>query len=410
MTRAPQPSCTTTRSTSRLARQASTRGSNGETISSPTASSPSDTIRAVSPIVSTSTRMRRRVMARSRRSVRRSSGAGAGREPGAGSPAAVAALCSRSSSVLRGWGPASRAASWFGVGAHRRHGSSGGLRPRSRPGRTLAVRCRPSPPGRRSRERPGWSACPALLRERILVLDGAMGTMIQRHGFTEADFRGERFADHPRDLRGDNDLLCLTRPDVDPRHPRRLPGGRRRHHQHQHLQRDPHRAGRLRPGGTSPARSTRPPPGSPARPPTPPRPRDGRPRFVAGSLGPTNRTASISPDVNDPAARNVTFGELAAPTARPPRACRGRRGPPAHRDHLRHAQRQGRDLRDRGGVRGLGPPAPGHDQRHHRGRLGPDAVGPDAGGVLDQRPPRRPAARRPQLRARRQAAAEHVVE
>src|SRR5437870_10431897 len=53
-----------------------------------------------------------------------------------------------------------------------------------------------------------------LLSERILVLDGAMGTMIQRCGLTEADFRGERFRNHPRDLKGDNDLLVLTRPDV----------------------------------------------------------------------------------------------------------------------------------------------------------------------------------------------------
>ena len=53
---------------------------------------------------------------------------------------------------------------------------------------------------------------PDLLRERILVLDGAMGTMLQAHGFTEADFRGERFRDHPRDLRGNSDLLCLTQP------------------------------------------------------------------------------------------------------------------------------------------------------------------------------------------------------
>jgi 5-methyltetrahydrofolate--homocysteine methyltransferase len=55
---------------------------------------------------------------------------------------------------------------------------------------------------------------PALLRERILVLDGTMGTMLQRHRFTEEDFRGARFADHPKDLRGNNDLLCLTRPDA----------------------------------------------------------------------------------------------------------------------------------------------------------------------------------------------------
>src|ERR1035437_6731870 len=53
-----------------------------------------------------------------------------------------------------------------------------------------------------------------LLAKRILVLDGAMGTMIQRHKLTEADFRGERFKGHPRDLKGNNDLLVLTRPDV----------------------------------------------------------------------------------------------------------------------------------------------------------------------------------------------------
>ncbi|MBP1604259.1 MAG: hypothetical protein H6Q09_1431, partial [Acidobacteria bacterium] len=54
----------------------------------------------------------------------------------------------------------------------------------------------------------------SILRDRILVLDGAMGTMVQRHGLTEGDFRGQRFAAHPRDLKGDNDLLVLTRPDV----------------------------------------------------------------------------------------------------------------------------------------------------------------------------------------------------
>src|SRR5262245_37439106 len=55
---------------------------------------------------------------------------------------------------------------------------------------------------------------PSMLRERILVLDGAMGTLLQRHGFTEADWRGTRFADHPRDLRGDSDVLSLTQPDA----------------------------------------------------------------------------------------------------------------------------------------------------------------------------------------------------
>ena len=58
------------------------------------------------------------------------------------------------------------------------------------------------------------AALPALLAQRIAIIDGAMGTMIQRHQLSEADFRGERLADHPKDLKGNNDLLVLTRPDV----------------------------------------------------------------------------------------------------------------------------------------------------------------------------------------------------
>ena len=84
-------------------------------------------------------------------------------------------------------------------------------------------------------------------RQRILVLDGAMGTMIQRQKLTEADFRGERFADHPHDLRGDNDLLVLTRPDVIVGDPSPVPRGRQRHHRDQHVQQHRDRAGRLRP-------------------------------------------------------------------------------------------------------------------------------------------------------------------
>ena len=87
---------------------------------------------------------------------------------------------------------------------------------------------------------------PQELGQRILVLDGAMGTMLQEHGFGEADFRGRRFRDHPRDLRGANDLLCADPAGRRAGDPRRLPRRRRRHHQHQHLQRHPHRPGRLR--------------------------------------------------------------------------------------------------------------------------------------------------------------------
>lgn len=149
-----------------------------------------------------------------------------------------------------------------------------------------------------------------LVKERVLVLDGAMGTMIQGYKLTEADFRGERFKDHPVDLKGDNELISLTRPDI---------------------LRDIHlayyRAGadfaetntfsatviaqadykleavayemnvesaRIAREAADIAESETP----------------GRVCFVAGVLGPTNRTASISPKVNDPGFRNVTFDEL----------------------------------------------------------------------------------------------------
>ena len=149
-----------------------------------------------------------------------------------------------------------------------------------------------------------------LLDERILVLDGAMGTMIQRYALTEDDFRGDLFRAHPTPLLGNNDLLSLTRPDVIG---------------------EIHRA-YLESGAdiveTNTFSSTRPPMSDygvedavgeinraaariareaadeyTARTPD-------RPRFVAGILGPMNRTASISSDVNDPGARDVTFGEL----------------------------------------------------------------------------------------------------
>ncbi len=152
---------------------------------------------------------------------------------------------------------------------------------------------------------------PGLLRERILVLDGAMGTLLQRHAFTEADFRGARLADHDRDVRGDNDLLCLTQPDaVREVHRAYLAAGAdivstnsftatriaQADYNLGHLAREINEtAARLAREAADEAEA-----------------RDGRPRYVAGSLGPTNRTGSLSPDVNDPAARNVSFEELAA--------------------------------------------------------------------------------------------------
>ena len=149
-----------------------------------------------------------------------------------------------------------------------------------------------------------------LASERILVLDGAMGTMIQQRKFSEADFRAARFADWSHDLKGNNDLLILTQPDAI---------------------RDIHleyfRAGadivetntfssttiaqadygmealayELNVEGAKLARQAA----------DIAEKEDGRPRFVAGAIGPTNRTASISPDVNNPGFRAVTFDELA---------------------------------------------------------------------------------------------------
>ncbi|MFQ5568490.1 MAG: methionine synthase [Rhodothermales bacterium] len=150
------------------------------------------------------------------------------------------------------------------------------------------------------------------LENHILVLDGAMGTMIQRHTLDEADFRGARFADHPHELKGNNDLLSLTQPDII---------------------RDIHRAylnagadiletntfnataisqadygtealvyemnlaaARLAREAADEATALRP----------------DKPRFVAGALGPTNKVLSLSPDVNDPGFRALTFDQMAA--------------------------------------------------------------------------------------------------
>jgi 5-methyltetrahydrofolate--homocysteine methyltransferase len=135
-----------------------------------------------------------------------------------------------------------------------------------------------------------------------------MGTMIQRYKLGEADFRGARFADHGKDLKGNNDLLVLTRPDVIRQIHDQLPGRRRRHHRDQHLRRHLDRAGGLRPGAHRARDERGPPPAWRAPPATASTPE--HPRFVAGALGPTPRTASISPDVNDPGARNVSFDQL----------------------------------------------------------------------------------------------------
>ena len=151
---------------------------------------------------------------------------------------------------------------------------------------------------------------PELLRQRIAILDGAMGTMIQRYKLGEADYRGERFKDHPKDLKGNNELLQFTRPDVI----------REIHEQYLAAGADIIETNTF--GATSVAQDDY-GLGSVAREMNVVGARLAReacdrfesadkPRFAAGALGPTPRTASISPDVNDPAARNVSFDELKA--------------------------------------------------------------------------------------------------
>jgi 5-methyltetrahydrofolate--homocysteine methyltransferase len=148
------------------------------------------------------------------------------------------------------------------------------------------------------------------LKNRILVLDGAMGTMIQAYKLKEADFRGERFVDCTQHLAGNNDLLTLTRPDVIGQiHREYLLAGAdiietntfnstaisQADYQLQHLAYELNfEAARLARRICDVVESSTP----------------DKPRFVAGVIGPTSRTASISPDVNDPAFRNVTFEEL----------------------------------------------------------------------------------------------------
>ena len=148
------------------------------------------------------------------------------------------------------------------------------------------------------------------LGERILILDGAMGTMIQSHPLSEADFRGRQFADHGHDVRGNNDLLSITQPSlIRDIHADFLAAGAdiietNTFNATAIAQADyglADRAFELNLAATRVAREA-----ADAAIAADPQ----RPRWVAGVLGPTNRTASISPDVNDPGYRNVSFDEL----------------------------------------------------------------------------------------------------
>ncbi len=150
----------------------------------------------------------------------------------------------------------------------------------------------------------------AAARERILLLDGAWGVMIQGYGLTEQDFRGPRFADHARDLKGNNDLLVLTQPDIIREIGRAyLEAGadiiETNSFNSTSISQADYGLESLVPElNETAARLAREVCDAFSKP--------GRPRLVAGVLGPTNRTASLSPDVNDPGFRNVDFDTLAA--------------------------------------------------------------------------------------------------
>jgi len=151
-----------------------------------------------------------------------------------------------------------------------------------------------------------------LIRQRILVLDGAMGTMIQSHNLDEGAFRGDRFTDHPSDLKGNNDLLTLTQPGIiSDIHTAFLDAGAdiigtntfnstsisQADYGLEDIVRELNfEAARLARAAADDATAKNP----------------DKPRLVAGALGPTNRTASMSPDVNDPGFRNISFDDLVA--------------------------------------------------------------------------------------------------
>ena len=149
-----------------------------------------------------------------------------------------------------------------------------------------------------------------LLQQRILILDGAMGTMVQRHKLTEADYRGERFKDWQRDLKGNNDLLVITKPEVikgihceylaagaDIIETNTFGANATTLHAYgmASLNYELNKAGAALARAACDEFETA-----------------DKPRFVAGVLGPTDKTATISPDVNDPAARNISFDQLVA--------------------------------------------------------------------------------------------------
>ena len=242
-----------------------------------------------------------------------------------------------------------------------------------------------------------------LAAERILVLDGAMGTMIQAMGLDEEGYRGARFDAWNREVRGNNDLLNLSRPDAIREIHYAYLQGRRRHRLDQHVLVDLDRAGRLRPVGHRLRAELR---GRAAG-------ARGREQGRARGRPAAVRRRRLGPDQPhrlDLAGRRQS--RLPRHHLRPApqglwragaRLADRRRRSAADRDDLRHAERQGRDLRHRRAVRGARRRRAGDDLRHHHRPLRAAALGPDAGGVLERGAARLAGFGRPELRARRRA-------
>lgn len=180
------------------------------------------------------------------------------------------------------------------------------------------------------------------LKERILVLDGAMGTMLQAYKFTEEDFRGDRFKDYPIPLQGNNDLLSITQPEaIKTIHAKYLEAGAdiietntfsgttiaMADYQMEDLVYElNYQSAKIAKEVANRFTEKEP----------------NKPRFVAGSIGPTNRTASMSPDVNDPGYRAVTFEELRVAYKQQVEALvDGRSRPAVGRNRFRYLKCQG---------------------------------------------------------------------
>ena len=242
-----------------------------------------------------------------------------------------------------------------------------------------------------------------LLRERIVILDGAMGTNIQTYSLDEAAYRGERFASHPIDLKGNNDLLCLTRPQVvEEVHEAFLEAGA------DIIETNTFNATTLSQADyqleTMAYELNVAAAGCARRAAQRAEARDGKRRFVAGAVGPLSKTLSMSRDVNDPGARDVTFDQVRAAYAEQVRGLleggvdvmlvetifdtlNAKAALFAIQEHF---DAHPADARADHGC--------GHDHRPQRA----DAHRPDGRGVLHERVARAAAQHRAQLRARAQ--------